>query len=196
MVLASEASINFEETEHGTIAFAFHHPHFEHTVWDEIDPSGLDLSDKDSLAMEAARIVTRRYMSHLTSDIHTAKGFHQPLGTTIWIHGELLKRAASKLEVGNVAFQLNLPILENIPVETLVRIRLSEQTTFERFRYALRTAIGERLQSSAESNSQAIAEQIRGDLIEPELQRIGDRLRRLSHRWRRRPPSVDSLVCL
>jgi hypothetical protein len=69
-----------------------------------------------------------------------------------------------------------LPILESVPLETLVKLRTDEHDAFVRFRYKLRHAAGEKLKAASGASPAALANQIRQDLVEPEVERIRQRL--------------------
>jgi hypothetical protein len=77
-----------------------------------------------------------------------------------------------------VAFQLDLPVLRNVPIDTLVRLRTDEHDAFTRFRYRLRQAIAERARTSCDRRAIDIATEIRRDLIDPEVERIRQRLKK------------------
>jgi hypothetical protein len=96
-----------------------------------------------------------------------------PLGSTLYLYRRLLDQPVGD-PVARIAFDLQLPIIENIPTAALVRIRQDEHEYFKRFQFRLRQAIEERRRLG--SGAEAIAKEIETDLIEPELQRLRDRL--------------------
>jgi hypothetical protein len=67
--------------------------------------------------------------------------------------------------------------LAHVPVETLIKVRRDEAEHFVRFRTSLRAAAREKLKASSEASSERIAQEIKEDLIERELVKIGDRLK-------------------
>jgi hypothetical protein len=69
-----------------------------------------------------------------------------------------------------------MPILRGIDPAIVIRLRSDEQAAFERFRRALRSALGERLRSAADSRAEALAEEIHSDLIVPAIYDIKGRL--------------------
>ncbi len=173
-VIASEADIGVEEHE-DHFHYALTHPHFEHTVWGTFDQDMLrDLSGDKRLA--AASRVVSRYAAHLVSDVRCANDAGAPLGASIYFHRRLLTATSSDVRESDVAFQLALPVLENISSEALLRVRLDEAEAFQRFKRALSLAIRERLNQGSSSSAE-IGEQISADLIEPELARIRSRLK-------------------
>jgi hypothetical protein len=118
----------------------------------------------------------RRYIAHLTSDIATAHKTELPLGATIWLHSKLLKKSSEQITPADIAFDLSLPILQGVPIETLIKIRRDEHESFQRFRDALRFAVKEQLKINESGHTRELSEQLRKDTIEPELRRIRDRL--------------------
>jgi hypothetical protein len=113
------------------------------------------------------------YSSYLTSDILTARQLQATLGASAQVHRQVLVRAGGPQPV---AFHLDLPVLEAVPIETLIRIRNEEEELFHRFQTRLRLAIEERSKFGNEPDPQTIAEEIKRDLIEPELGKIRERL--------------------
>jgi hypothetical protein len=80
-------------------------------------------------------------------------------------------------DAARVAFELDLPVLHKLEVKDLIRIREHEQDTFERFRDRLRLAIKERMNLEPSAKVDQLANQIKEDLLEPELRRIRERLK-------------------
>jgi hypothetical protein len=62
-------------------------------------------------------------------------------------------------------------VLQEIPLEPLLAVRREHQDVFDRFRWALRKAVSERLMADPASPA-AISLEIQRDLIDPELARI------------------------
>jgi hypothetical protein len=120
-------------------------------------------------------IVFQEYMIDLTADISAARGHGLPLGSVLAFPGRLLQmsRPAS---VADVVFQLQLPVLEGIPTRDLIAIRQKESEYFENFRTALRRAAQERISLVPSATSAAIADQVKTDIVDPELAKIKTRL--------------------
>ena len=151
--------------------YTFIHPDFEHTVWGSIE-----MRNSESQLHAVTASVMKKYLSSLSSDIYTSHVLNSPLGSTINFHGQLLNTIKDGLHEGEVAFNLQLPVLEGIPPEILIKIRNDQQPHFEKFRQSLRLAIKERLNVLERSNATAIAEEIRKDVIIPALSDIEVRL--------------------
>jgi hypothetical protein len=93
----------------------------------------------------------------------------------MWTHERLLTKASIGSAIQDVAFRLDLPSLQNVPLSDLVRIRATEGEAFERFRDALGKASKELLHSKGLSRGD-VALQIARDVIEPELRQLRQRL--------------------
>lgn len=130
----------------------------------------------NALARRAvAQDVVGRYVAHLSSDVATAHHSAAPLGSVVWLYGQLLQRSSARITPADVLFKLDLPVLNKVPIETLLRLRRDEGDAFQQFRNSLRKAATERLRDGS-SDSARLAEDIRRDMIEPELARIRQRL--------------------
>jgi hypothetical protein len=111
------------------------------------------------------------YMVDLVADVSAARQYDLPLGSAQAFPAQMLQlsRAAS---VGDVIFQLELPVLEGLTAAELIAIRQTHVEYFENFRNALRRAATERLKLESNRGSVQIADEIRTDIVEPELAKI------------------------
>ncbi len=114
--------------------YTFDSPLLEHTSWGVVD------SRKRPDIRHVAGDVLLEYMSHLTSDVITAKRLNVSLGVSIPLHRMILERAGVRPTEENVLFELRLPALEGIPFADLVELRENESVYFEAFR--VRAAVG------------------------------------------------------
>lgn len=119
----------------------------------------------------------KKYLSSFASDVYTARGLDSPLGSTVYFHGQLLKTIKAGLKEADVAFQLKLPILEDVSPEVLLKVRSDEKPHFEKFRQSLRLAIKQRLDNVSSDKATEIADEIRKDIIDPALNDIELRLK-------------------
>ncbi len=174
-VLVQEARISWTIETDGSGEFTFNHPDFEHTVWGPLKRQQIEKRNEQQIQRAVAEAVLRRYMAHLTSDVASSQQTRVPLGATIALHRRLLQRS-KEITPSSVAFQLRLPVLEGIPTKTLIKLRHDEKEHFQRFQDHLRLAIEQRLKLDTSIDSTRLAEQIRNDLIEPDLRKIRDRL--------------------
>ncbi len=99
------------------------------------------------------------------------------MGSTVYFHGQLLKTIKAGLKEADVAFQLKLPILEDVSPEVLLKVRSDEKPHFEKFRQSLRLAIKQRLDNVSSDKATEIADEIRKDIIDPALNDIELRLK-------------------
>jgi hypothetical protein len=150
--------------------YRFDHPGIEHTNWGAIaTKAGGAPTDRD-----VAEAVLAQYVAHLVSDLSAAQQLRLPLGAEVAIHSSTLEQRPVAPAIDDVAFSLQLPVLEEVPVSEIVRIRNDELESFYNLRNALTLAIQERISSGFDSNE--IAESIAQDVIAPELARIAARL--------------------
>jgi hypothetical protein len=157
------------------IRYAFTHPQFEHTVWGGLEDKDAGLLSYGELRRVIAKDVVQRYLAHLSSDVAIAHHANAPLGLVVWFHGRLLRQSATRLTPTEVLFSLDLPVLNKVPIDTLLKIRKNDGDAFQRFRDSLTKAVTERLRESS-SDGGRLAEDIRRDVIEPELVRVSQRL--------------------
>ena len=76
----------------------------------------------------------------------------------------------------SIAFALKFPTLDGIPVSTLLKIRQNERDHFCRFQSRLKRVVSETLSGHSVASVDQFAEEIRQDVIEPELRKIKSRL--------------------
>ena len=179
--LASSASFSWEVKQHDGhphIDFVLISPAFEHTEWGTLCSARQDLpSTESAIRIAAADVVVKKYLAGLSADAMAAKMAKAPLGSTIPFYRRLLSTATART-VGDVAFELTLPVSEGLSAKGIVQLRKKEEAAFRRLQLALRSAITERLKASEARDAEVIAREIRRDVIEPELLNITDRLRR------------------
>jgi hypothetical protein len=131
--------------------------------------------NKEQAKVHLASEVLKEYMVDLVADVFAARQWQLPLGSAQAFVGRMLQmsRPAS---VADVIFQLDLPVIEEIPAADLIAIRRDQSECFANFRNALRRAAKERLDIHPSDSSATVAEAIRMDVIEPELEKIRVRL--------------------
>ncbi|HJQ33348.1 MAG TPA: hypothetical protein VJ866_14270 [Pyrinomonadaceae bacterium] len=174
--LAKESEIKIRPYSKGVSSFTFKHPRMEITYEGRLPLSGVRGKPTSKMRIAVARRMVETHFPYLTSDIQTSVSLGVPLGCANWFHGEILSSASEAISPATTAFSLDLPVLQGIPIQTLVQVRHDEYESFQRFRDSLRLAIQERLKHEASGRVTEVGEQIRMDVIEPELRRIRDRL--------------------
>jgi hypothetical protein len=152
--------------------FRFNHPVLEHTAWGVARSSTHDATPTE---LEVAEAVFAMYTAHLTSDVLTARDLGIPLGAGVRLHEDVLQAHTSKIAPEKVAFDLRLPVFEELPIRDIVKLREDEWEYFERFRHALTVAIQERIDESDSSTD--AADRVYLDVIEPSLMDLDRRLR-------------------
>jgi hypothetical protein len=115
-------------------------------------------------------------MLYLAADVLRARELRTALGCVHAPHQRVLSHA-EEITPSSVAFQLSFPILDGLPIATLLKMRRDESDLFSRFRTRLRAAIVEQSANRVNRNAAQIADEIRRDIIEPELRKIRHRLR-------------------
>lgn len=173
--LSHESDIQLVERNADGSNYVFIHPEFEHHVWVDIDNDTKDILTEDQVKLYVATKVLARYTAHLASDVSAGSAHQIPLGSTLALHCALLEHRTPS--VAETAFQIELPVLTNVAVADLIRVRNEERDLFERFQTSLRTAIRERLKLEPSENPAQLAREIREDLIDPNLQKIRERLK-------------------
>ena len=174
--MADGGSVKLKVQEDGLIHWMFNHPSFEHTQWGTLNSDYASDTAESTISQAIYSKIFDSYVANLSSDTAMARKLGAPLGTVIEVHKRILAAHSADDNPANIAFELNLPVLTNVPVETLVRLRGDEHESFQRFQDSLRLAIKERLSAGELSDPKKIADEIRQDLIEPGLRQIRSRL--------------------
>ncbi len=163
--------------------FQFGHPQLEHHVWSTV-PSRED--GGEPTARDIAEAVCARYIAHLVSDVVAAGQLGLPLGASVEMHEDVLANArVASASVEDVAYELRLPLLENLPVRDVVKLRHDEWEYFESFRNALGAAIEKRLRDEG-GDAAVVAERVAKEVLEPELIKLDRRLRVAARSFQRR----------
>jgi len=157
------------------VSYQVNFDEFEHTQWGELPLAEIGELKKDEIGVLAVKQIFKEFVAFLASDVRAARMYNLPLGTAIPFHQRLL-RTANPPTVADVVMNLQLPVIEGIAPDVLLRIRQDEHECFERFRTQLRVAIQERLQAKDTKEPAKIANEIKQDIIQPELNAIRDRL--------------------
>jgi hypothetical protein len=176
--LERRAKIQVDTSSGGEVTFAVAHPDLEHTRW-------LTMASAETMALPEAILkrkllerVAETYVQHLVTDLIAARFCKAPLAATMWAHHQLLAQNCDD-HVASAAFHLELPVVDSVPIPTLLQIRKDEGDAFERFRGRLRQAFTESLSAQKTSKDvEKAALEIRRDLIDPELREIRARLKR------------------
>jgi hypothetical protein len=172
--LVREAQVDLSRPENGHVSLRVEHPIFDHTEIVYLEQNEFGQLSNDAVRARAIERTVNRYLAYLTADIRAARSLGAPLGSAVSLHRRLLSQAWQRGSA--VAFDIQLPVLDGIPVKTLIQIRLDEREYFERFRHRLTEAMRQRSSGDSDRDEYQIADEIRNDLLEPELRKIRDRL--------------------
>src|SRR6266496_1203339 len=173
--IARTARIHWEDgtdSDHKHLDYRIDHPFFSHSEWGSICSKYDTLPEADSeRAPAVARHVVHKYLAALSSDALASRRARTALGSSIPFYSKLLATHPSP-HVESVAFEIPLPISENAPLDSLIKLRGENAEAFTRFQAALRSAITERLNTAGDANAETMGREIRRDVIDPELAKI------------------------
>lgn len=177
--IAATADVRWQvvdEAGHVHVQYGLVDSAFEHTEWGSLCSNHEPIPpDEQGLRQAIAERVVKRYLAELSADAYAARATKSCLGSTIPFYRKLLAVELAPA-AGDVAFELALPIAEGLSTAQLIDVRRAEKPAFERFQRAMRTAIEERIQRAEEGQVAGIANEIKRDVIDPELRGIRDRL--------------------
>jgi hypothetical protein len=132
---------------------------------------------KESVEEALARQVAERIWAAAASDLYAAHSMGLPLGIGIGLEAKLTGTQHASISPADVAFRLQLPVVDGLPVRELIALRENEYDAFENFRDTLTRAIKERLAAAKEAEDiDNIVREIKEDEIEPALHKIRQRL--------------------
>jgi hypothetical protein len=132
----------------------------------------------ESLEMALARKIVRRYWINAATDTYAARSMGSPLGLGIRLEAKLARLQGNAISATDIAFNLNLPVVDGLPLKELLALRDAEQDTFAAFRDSLNRAFKERLATVEVAGVEAdsIAREIQMDMVDPALHKIEQRL--------------------
>jgi hypothetical protein len=102
------------ESEHDGVVCTMNNPDFSHTQWVHLPQEKIKGRTERQIKRDALRTVVRGFLVHLTADVSAAKKYGGALGSTIPMFQKLLSNRSE--EVGNVAFEVELPALDGLVV--------------------------------------------------------------------------------
>jgi hypothetical protein len=124
----------------------------------------------------SASSVAARYISDLIRTVVEARENDAAMGQVTYLADVDMVVATSAPRVSEVAFNLQLPVLEAIAVRELLAIREAEATEFQAFRSALRAGINEQMRAMPLGTAAEVAGAVYDDLVEPALLRLDRKL--------------------
>jgi len=172
--LASEARIN-TEYRNGIWRYWVYHRFFP----DYAGGSTVGAADQPPSREEIAKRVVRKYAASSIMDVLHASNLRTPLVRAIetsW----LTSRDNSDREVAHlndVILNMNLPILTDISVYDLIKLREDESESFEAFRKGLREAIRTQISQGESDSPELVARSVVEEYVKPSLADIEHRLK-------------------
>jgi hypothetical protein len=130
----------------------------------------LTISD---LKMDALDRAWRENMLFLAADVAKTRELSSALGCVHPWHQSVLAQAGHAAS-GSIAFELRFPILDGVPIRTLLKLRRDNGDLFLRFQKRLRDAVAAR---AGPGRAKDLADEIGRDIIDPELRKIRTALR-------------------
>ncbi|GGQ39109.1 hypothetical protein BKA00_003166 [Actinomadura coerulea] len=195
--LATEAQVAIQQVCGDHWHYAFDHPLLEHTHWGIVPAETFRIQPGKGGPREsrmAAQQVLADFASHLVADVQESKALHAPLAIASGLHAHSLKSdSPTATSMDEVALELEIPVLQGLPLKDLIKLRESEHASFERFRRSLKTAMRERLNESESASSADIAADILDDIITPAVGDLADRLRKANRLLNKKSASSGGL---
>jgi hypothetical protein len=180
----------FNEVDHEKVARKiirkanFNVVSIENNWWVSVD--GAQLQQPFQVYFEGPKRPTKRlitehliklYSFSLVTDVVTSRYLGLPLAETVQGDWLAKKSRAGKVSEPDVALQLNLPVLDGMPLKDFLKLREDERLNFEAFRLALRSAIRSEISSDISGPSSQIARSVVQDTVVPSLVNIERRMR-------------------
>jgi hypothetical protein len=129
----------------------------------------------DEVLRQLASDYLKSAIRGLTSDIRSARLARAPLGATVEYYNELITRTNVSPEASlsdQIAFNLQVPVLENVPLKTIFALKQADGDIFQNFQAKLRVAVHEKAKTVGAADAKRAAKEIEEDLIEPQLAEI------------------------
>jgi hypothetical protein len=141
----------------------------------------VELGESDPDSEEIARSVALHQLIHthigdLETDLVSAHQLKGALASTVWSQEKVLSYLNKAPTSANVLFHLSFPTLDNVPIKELIEIRQQDRDAFLVFRTSLTEAAKEMLKASENSNAHALADQIKQEVVDPEVSKLRKRL--------------------
>jgi hypothetical protein len=172
-----EAEFRIKNLGEGAFSIWIHHPGVEFAPEFTIQPDANAPKTPDSLKALAVHRLVSQLMGALEDDLKVAYLLRGSLASTLWSHERAITRMSKSPDPYSVAFDVSFPTLENVPINELIAIRLANGDAFLAFRDSLTKAAKEMCACSDEPNYDRLANQIKLQVIDPEIARLNSRLR-------------------
>jgi hypothetical protein len=175
--ILTEADFSIKQIEEETFSIEIDSPQYEIRPGVDICLSKDEPRNKDYIKSIAAHRVASDYMYALEEDMKVAHLLQGPLASTLWSHQRAISILSESPDPAGVAFQVSFPTLENVPINELIAIRETNADAFVAFRDAIMKAVKEMSANCKSPDYERLANQIKLEVIDPEIARLNDRLR-------------------
>lgn len=180
--LASHADIR--KSEEDPEIWLLNHPSVGHVKVQEIPPAKIDGMSPEEVNRAVAFNTVHMVFGHVLSDVEAAQTHGVPIAAPTDLYGQLMAPSVAGVSPADVAFELKLPHLSEVPVADLLRARRDSPESFRDFQQALRRAARERLRATP-AEASVVAREIEEDIIEPAIRRITKQVSATASRLRR-----------
>lgn len=124
---------------------------------------------EDEIAKGIAKDVAYQYAASTLMNSVLARQLSASFGQLTAIGDAQLSHLAYQRVADEVAYNLSIPIVENLPLKELMALRRNELGEFQAFQAAVRKAIEERVKAISAEDSYRIAQSVYDDVLEPAL---------------------------
>ena len=181
------------KSERDGVLCTMNNPDFSHTQWVHLPQEKIKGRTKRQIRRDALGTVVRRFLVHLTADVSAARKYGGALGSTIPMFQKLLANRSE--EVGNVAFEVELPALDGLSTDQLIEVRLKYRDTFVRFRKRVGSFLEECIKQGI-TRPADIRAKLKADLIDGELEELKSNLKQAEESLKRKSAYALSLGSL
>lgn len=161
----------------GTISCFFAHPALD-TAMHVRFPAGSQKTEQ-GIAQELAKDIAYGYAASTVQNSVLARDLSASLGQLTAIDDiEWGRLTSQQVAANDIAYNLSIPIVNNLSLRELMAIRRDHLGEFHAFQAAIRKAIEERLKATPAENSYRIAQSVYDDVLEPALNDMERRLQK------------------
>ena len=157
------------EREGDVVCCILNNPDFSHTQWVDFKQREFQGETEQGIKHKALQQVVRTFLVNLTADVNAAKKYSGAFGSTIPMFQKLLANRGEK--VSDVAFELELPVLNGLSTAQLLEVRSEYEDTFTRFRKRLGTFLEECIRQGI-TGAADIQAKLKADLVDGELEEL------------------------
>lgn len=184
--LSRGGSLKLRETRIG-LEYTFSHPLLEFMSTGTVGRRAA----KPALMRRVAAEEANRLVARLTTSISLARNLNATLGQSALRSSKTLPLPnAGTPRVADVALNLDIPMIHNVPPGDLLTLRRTEPLEFTAFRSALSSAIEKRIALMPEDPAPSVANSVVDDILIPEIAKLGRQMEKSSNALTRRSTAV------